>query len=130
MPWLHGPGESLSCSRPQVEKRASCVGSRVRRLYARGLAQPGSAGRRWVFSEGTLEYRESEARVCKATARGKVNLPIPDEDTWQVEVDDFIAAALDGTPLLVPPDAARRVVNIAAAAVTSAIEERRVTLSA
>jgi predicted dehydrogenase len=98
-------------------------------VYARGLAQPGSAWRRFLFSEGTLEYRQGEPHVRKATTAGEVSLPIPDVDAWQVEVDDFITGVLDGTPLLVSPEEARRVVVIGAEAVTSATEGRRVSLS-
>ena len=97
-------------------------------IYARGLSQPGGGRRRFVGSLGSLEFRDGDPNVLKISTTGDVCLPLPDVDAWQLEVDDFIDAVLDGSPMLISPEAARCVVTIAEAAVASATEGQRIML--
>jgi len=97
-------------------------------IYARGLSQLGGGRRCFVGNLGSLEFQDGAPNILKISTTGEVCLPIPDVDAWQLEVDDFINAVLDGSPMLISPEDARQVVNIAEAAVTSATAGQRIML--
>jgi len=53
---------------------------------------------------------------------------IPATDTWQLEIDGFVNAVLEKSPMLVSLESARRIVTIAEGAITSQTEGRRIIL--
>ena len=97
-------------------------------IYARGLPQPGGGRRRFVGNLGSLEFQDDDPNILKISTTSEACLPIPIVDAWQLEVDDFVNAVLDKSPMLVSLESAQRVVAIAEAAVASATEGRRIIL--
>ena len=82
----------------------------------------------FVGSRGSLEFQDGTSNVLKISSTGEVCVLIPIADAWQLEIDDFLNAALDKSPMLVSLESTWRVVTIAEAAVASETEGRRIIL--
>ena len=88
--------------------------------YRRGFDGDAESGRTVICRQGRVDFSEAADHIGVTDANGSRMLLIPDEDPWDEEVNEFVAAIRDGRPMSVSAKEAARVVDIIDAARRSA----------
>lgn len=84
--------------------------------YRRGFDGSSESGRTVICRQGTVDFSEAADHLGVTDADGARMLPIPDEDPWNDELTEFVAAIREGRPMSVSAQEAARVVDIIDAA--------------
>ncbi|MDE2867320.1 MAG: Gfo/Idh/MocA family oxidoreductase [Chloroflexota bacterium] len=84
--------------------------------YRRGFDGSSESGRTVICRRGTVDFSEAADHLGVTDADGARMLPIPDEDPWNDELTEFVAAIREGRPMSVSAQEAARVVDIIDAA--------------
>ena len=84
--------------------------------YRRGFDGPSDSGRTVICRAGSIRSVEGADHIVVTDAHGSRKLSIPDEDPWNDELSEFVAAIREGRPMSVSAREAARVVDIIDAA--------------
>ena len=84
--------------------------------HRRGFDGPSDSGRTVICRHGSIRFVEGADHIVVTDQDGPRKLEIPDEDPWNDELTEFVAAIRDGRAMSVPPEEAARVVDIVDAA--------------
>lgn len=84
--------------------------------YRRGFDGPSDSGRTVICRRGSIRFVEGADHIVVTEAAGPRQLAIPDEDPWDDELSEFLAAIRDGRPMSVSAQEAARIVGIVDAA--------------
>ena len=97
--------------------------------YRRGFDGPSDSGRTVVCRRGSIRFVEGANHIVVTNQDGSRELPIPEEDPWNDELTEFLAAIREGRPMSVSAQEAARVVDIVDAARRAAEAGETVTRS-
>ena len=81
-----------------------------------GFDGPSDSGRTVICRRGSIRFVEGADHIVVTDPKGPRELAIPDEDSWNDELTEFVAAIRDGRAMSVPAEEAARVVGIVDAA--------------
>ena len=84
--------------------------------YRRGFDGDSESGRTVICRRGTIHFDEAADHIVVTDTDGARMLAIPDEDPWNDELSEFLAAIREGRPMSVSAQEAARVVGIVDAA--------------
>ncbi len=84
--------------------------------YRRGFDGISASGRTVICRRGSIRFVEGADHILITDPDGPRELAIPDEDPWNDELTEFVAAIRDGRAMSVPAEEAARVVGIVDAA--------------
>lgn len=84
--------------------------------YRRGFDGDSESGRTVICRQGVVDFSEAADHIGVTDSVGSRMLPIPDADSWNDELSEFVAAIRDSRPMSVSAQEAARVVDIIDAA--------------
>ena len=96
--------------------------------YLRGFQWAGQGWRTVACRRGSVRVVDGEEYVAVTTPNGLETVPLPEDDSYETEIADFVRAVRTGAPLAFTLEDARQVVAIADAAQMATREDRAVAV--